>query len=129
MRIESKSEKTLQNQSCAKISNADVFSPFMMSGFVSLTDKGSKVPVFELRDTAASQSLILEGVLPLSDKSSVHLEILVTGFGVKYEGVPLHTNFLETPLVKGKVVVGVRKQFPVEGVSFILGNDLAEGKV
>lgn len=50
-------------------------------------------------------------------------------FGMQYEGVPLHTIHLDTALVKGEVVVGVRKQFPVEGVSFILGNDLAEGKV
>lgn len=76
-----------------------------------------------LRDTAASQSLILEGVLLLSNESSIHLDVLVRGFGMQYEAI-----YLDTTLVKGKVMVGVRKEFPIEGVS-ILSNDLAERKV
>jgi len=46
-----------------------------------------------------------------------------------FVGVPLHAIHLDSDLVKGRVVVGVRSQFPIEGVSFILGNDLAGGKV
>ena len=44
-------------------------------------------------------------------------------------GSPLHTVHLESDLVSGPVVVGVRPCFPIEGVSFLLGNDLAGGKV
>lgn len=47
------------------------FSPFVMRGFVSMEDGDSNVPVTILRDTAASQSFILEDVLPFSAESSV----------------------------------------------------------
>lgn len=46
----------------------EVYAPFLMKGFVSLTDAGPKVPVAILSDSAASQSAILEGVLPLLDE-------------------------------------------------------------
>lgn len=48
---------------------------------------------------------------------------------MQYEGVPLHKISLNSAPVKGEVVGRVRKHFPVEGVSFILANDLVEGKV
>lgn len=57
--------------------NLKVYSPFLMKGFVSLTDVGPKVPVTLLRDSAASQSVLLEGVLPLSDESSANASALV----------------------------------------------------
>ncbi len=100
-----------------------------MKGFISLTETGPKVPITILRDSAASQSVILEGVLPLTDMSSVNSEALVCGFGMKFVGVPLHSIHLDCELVKGCVVVGVRPQLPLDGVSLLLGNDVAGGKV
>lgn len=88
-----------------------------------------KVPVRILRDTAASQSFILEGVLPFSDESSVGSDIPVVGFGMKDIGVPLHKIFVESDLVSAEVTVGVHPGFPIKGVSFLMGNDLAGGKV
>ena len=107
----------------------DVFLPFVMKGAVSLTAGGLKVPVVILRDSAASQSVILSGVLPLSEKSSTDSAALVRGFGMQFVGIPLHTIHLDSELVTGPVIVGVSDEFPVGGVSFILGNDLAGGKV
>ncbi|XP_060949305.1 uncharacterized protein LOC133026426 [Limanda limanda] len=107
----------------------DVFLPFVMKGAVSLTAGGPKVPVVILRDSAASQSVILSGVLPLSEKSSTDSAALVRGFGMQFVGIPLHTIHLDSELVTGPVIVGVSDEFPVGGVSFILGNDLAGGKV
>ena len=43
--------------------------------------------------------------------------------------VPLHTVDLQSGLVSGKVNLGIRKSLPMEGVSLILGNDLAGAKV
>lgn len=43
--------------------------------------------------------------------------------------MPLHTVNLESELVSGRVAVGMRPRFPINGVSLILGNDLAGGKV
>ena len=43
--------------------------------------------------------------------------------------VPLHHIHLQSDLVSGPVVVGVRPSLPVNGVSLILSNNLAGGKV
>ena len=106
-----------------------VFAPFVMEGFVSMEGIDKKVPVKILRDTAASQSFILEDVLPFSVNTSMGSDVPVMGFGMENLGVPLHTISLESELVTGCVAVGIRPQFPIKGVSMILGNDLAGGKV
>ena len=43
--------------------------------------------------------------------------------------VPLHKVNLVSNLVTGSVVVGTRPTLPIKGVSLLLGNDLAGGKV
>lgn len=103
------------------------FAPFIMDGLVSLPGNGPKVPVKMLRDTA--QSFILEGVLPFSNDSAVGSDIPVLGFGMKDIGVPLHKILEESDLVSGEVAMGVRPGFLIKGVSFLMGNDLARGKV
>ena len=40
--------------------------PFVSEGYVSLTENGEAVPIGILRDTGATQSLLVEGILPLS---------------------------------------------------------------
>lgn len=82
-----------------------------------------------LRDTAASQSFILEGVLPFSNDSAVGSDIPVLGFGMKDIGVPSHKILEESDLVSGEVPVGARPGFLIKGVSFLMGNELARGKV
>ena len=96
-----------------------------MSGFVSLTDTGPKVPVTILRDSAASHSVLLEGVLLLSEQSSVN----TCGFGMQWAGVPVRSIHLNCDLVKRCIVVGVSPQFPLDGVARILGNHPAGCKV
>lgn len=88
------------------------------------SDVGPKVPVTILRDSAASQS-----VLPVSEESSVNAHALVCGFGMQWVGVPLHFIHFDCDLAKCCVAVGVSPKVPVEGIAFILGNDLAGGKV
>ncbi len=41
----------------------------------------------------------------------------------------LHVIHLESDLVSGPVTVGLQATLPVEGVSFVIGNDLAGGQV
>lgn len=105
------------------------FAPFVMDGVVSLPGNSLKVPVKMLRDTAASQSFILEGVLPLSDESAVGSYVPVLGLSMENMGVLLHKILIESDLVSGEVAVGVRSGFPFQGVAFLMGNDLAGGKV
>lgn len=104
------------------------FAPFVMDGVVSLPGDSLKVPVKMLRDTAASQSFIL-GVLPLSDESVVGSDVPVLGLSMENIGVPLHKILVEPDLVSGEVTVVVCPGFLVQGVAFLMGEDLACGKV
>ena len=85
---------------------------------VSLPDGRCIVLVRILRDTGAAQSYMLSGVLPLSDNTSTGIHVLVREF-------EMSLSLFKT----GEVVVGVRQSLPVPGISLILGNDLAGGKV
>jgi hypothetical protein len=108
----------------------DEYLPFISEGFVSLEgDNATLQPVKILRDTGASQSLLLEGILPLSEKSSAGASVLVQGVELGFVDVPLHVVNLKSDIVTGRVTIGVRPCLPVEGISLILGNDLAKGKV
>jgi len=102
------------------------FQPFVYEGFVSLVGhEGMVKPIKILRDTASLQSLILEGVLPLSEDSSEHADVLLRGVELGVSRAPLHKIHLQSDFVTGPVVVGVRSAFPMEGISMLLGNDLA----
>ena len=68
-------------------------------------------------------------VLPFSGESSVGSSVPVVGFWLEDMVVPLHTVSLKSELVSCRVIVGLRPCFPVAGVSVILGNDLAGGRV
>ena len=105
------------------------FLPFVSEGFVSLNESCSPVPIRILRDTGASQSLLLASVLPFSDESATGDINLVQGIEGRIVSVPLHSLYLKSDLVTGQVKVGLRSSLPVKGVSLLLGNDLAGGKV
>lgn len=51
------------------------------------------------------------------------------GIGMNFLTVPLHRIYVKTQLVSGFFLGAVGSSFPMEGVDFILGNDLAGGKV
>ena len=106
------------------------FLPFVSEGFVSLSETStSPVPIRILRDTGASQSLLLEDTLPFCDESATGDFNLIQGIEGRIMSVPLHSVFLKSDFVTGQVRVGLRSSLPVKGVSLLLGNDLAGGKV
>jgi hypothetical protein len=107
------------------------FEPFIHDGFVSLTgDFSTATPIKVLRDTGASQSLLLADTLSFSDDSYSGANVLVKGVtSSEYKSVPLHNVHLLSQLVSGPVRVGVEKSLPFKGIHFLLGNDLAGGKV
>ena len=109
----------------------DVFEPFIHEGSVSLSsDMSDSKQIKILRDTGASQSLLLSNTLLFSEKSSVGASVLIRGINCsEYSPVPLHTVYLKSSLVTGPVKVGIQPSLPFEGVHFILGNDLAGDKV
>ena len=104
------------------------YNPFISKGFVSLSEDGKKIPIDILRDTGATQSLLVDGVLPLSDSTATGT-VQIQGIELRVVKAPLHVIYLNSNLVKGTVTVGIRPTLPVKGVSLILGNDLAGSKV
>ena len=103
---------------------------FLSKGEVSVV--GSELvsrPVTILRDTGASQSLMLSSVLSFPDDCCVNTMALVQGIDGNYISVPLYRINLKSELVTGEVTVGVVPSLPIEGVTFLLGNDLAGSRV
>ena len=108
----------------------EVYEPFLSEGTISLLhDKSITKPIRILRDTGASQSLILAETIPLSEKSHSGKSVLIQGVECGLVTVPLHQVNLKSDLVSGTVTVGARPSLPIEGVHLILGNDLAGDKV
>ncbi|KAK3084264.1 hypothetical protein FSP39_010811 [Pinctada imbricata] len=150
-----KKKKELKSQACASVRNdrkaldsicsdtpeiqgsksssddfvEDHYKPFLSQGFVSLSDSSEALPVQILRDTGAAQTLLLEGSLPLSEHTFTGRSVLLQGVELGVIDVPLHKIYLKSDLITGPVIVGVRPTLPVQGVSLLLGNDLAGGKV
>ena len=108
----------------------EIYEPFLSEGFVSLSgDTCDPTPIKILRDTGASQSLILADTLPFSEKSSSGLSVLIQGVESEDINVPLHNVHLSSDVVTGPVAVGIRPFLPFKGVHLLLGNDLAGEKV
>ena len=103
--------------------------PFIPHGCVLFLDALSRKLVTTLRDTGALQSLILNGILRFSSQSATSMTMLLHGMELGAFQVPFHKICLWSPLLDGSVVVGVQYSLPVQGIDFILGNDLAGGKV
>lgn len=59
------------------------YTPFLMEGVVSIcSDPSVQQPITVLRDTGAAQSLVLENLLPLSEKSSLGCSVLLQGIEI-----------------------------------------------
>ena len=108
----------------------EIYEPFLSEGFVSLNcDFAQSTPITILRDTGASQSLILADTLPFSEKTSSGTSVLIQGVECGFVNVPLHNIYLSSDLISGPVAVGIRPSLPFKGVHLLLGNDLAGDKV
>ena len=106
------------------------YKPFISEGVVSLVgDENSSQKVKILRDTGATQSLMLDSVLPLTENSFTGANVLISAVEMGVLEVPLHEVNIKSSLINGNIVIGMRPSLPVEGISLILGNDLAGEKV
>ena len=111
-------------------STMEIFEPFMLNGFVSLSgDNCPPTPIKILRDTGASQSLILADILSFSEKTSSGTSVLIQGVECGTVNIPLYHVNLSSDLVTGLVVIGITPSLPFKGVHLLLGNDLAGDKV
>ena len=108
----------------------ETYEPFLSDGFVSLNSDFAQFTLITiLRDTGASQSLIMAGTLPFSEETSSRTSVLIQGVECGFVNVPLHNIYLSSDYVKGTVAVGIRQTLPFKGVHLLLGNDLAGDKV
>ena len=134
LRLKPQSSIQDENPISAKTSETDsvmdIYEPFLSDCFVSLnSDSAQSTPIKILRDTGASQSLILADTLPFSEKTSSGTSVLIQGVECGFVNVPLHNIYLSSDLVTGLVAVGIRPSLPFKGVHLLLGNDLAGDKV
>ena len=111
----------------------EMFEPFIQNGFVSLSDDFSEAkPIRILRDTGSAQSILLQSTLPLSDSTYSGDNVLLKGVDTSlgcYPSTPLHQVYISSSHVNGPVTVGITSSLPIDGIDFLLGNDLAGGKV
>ncbi|KAL2102623.1 hypothetical protein ACEWY4_001791 [Coilia grayii] len=104
---------------------AEVYKAFTSQATIAHSESEPEVSVTVLRDTGAAQSLLLSGLISLTDETSLNASVLLKGLGGEYGAVPLHKIFLRSNLVNGYVTVGVVPSLPIDGVGLLLGNDLA----
>lgn len=99
------------------------FEPLILEGFVSVTgDPKYQQPVNMLRDTGGSQSIIREGILPLSDESSCHSSTIIQGVGMRFIPAPLHRVHNRPSLINGFFKVVVLFPLPTLGKSSLWPN-------
>ena len=73
----------------------EIYEPFLSDGFVSLkSDFAQSTPITILRDTGASQSLILADTLPFSEMTSSGTSGLVQGVECGFVNVPQHNKLV-----------------------------------
>ena len=106
------------------------FDPFVFDGEVSVSQHAAKrTAVRMLRDTGAQQSVILAGVLPLNGETECGASAIIRGVEMGYISAPLHKLYVRSDLMSGYFKVAVRDELPIDGISFVMGNDIAGGKV
>ena len=89
---------------------------------------GGPVEVSILRDTGASQSLLLRNKLPKGIIEAARETVLIEGIGGRRLKIPLCTVTLKSQWKNGPIQVGVVDKLPMKGISLILGNEVESKK-
>ena len=85
---------------------------------------GGPVKVSILRDTGASQSLLLRNKLPKGLIEATRETVMIEGIGRKRVKIPLCKIILKSQWKNGPIKVGVVEKLPMKGISLILGNEI-----
>ena len=89
---------------------------------------GGPVEVSILRDTGASQSLLLRSKLPKGVIEATRETVMIEGIGGKRVKIPLCKITLKSQWKNGPMKVGVVDKLPMKGISLILGNEVRTKK-
>ena len=60
-----------------------------------------------LRNNGATQSLMLDSVLPLTENSFTGANVLISGVEMGILKVPLHEVNIKSSLINGNIVIGI----------------------
>ena len=125
--VKNNSGKSESLKKCVKIDKN--YLPFISNGSLAQADGSSKLPIVILRDTGASQTLVLAGAMSGLNGTETNESVLVKGLESEYRNVPLHRVMLESNIVNDIVLVGVTPTLPTDGITILPGNDIAGGVV
>ena len=89
---------------------------------------GGPVEVSILRDTGASQSLLLRNKLPKGVIEATRETVMIEGIGRKRVKILLCKITLKSQWKNGPIQVGVVDKLPMKGISLILGNEVKTKK-
>ena len=89
---------------------------------------GGPVEVSILRDTGASQSLLLQNKLPKGVIEATRETVMIEGISGKRVKIPLFKISLKSQWKNGPIQVGVVDKLPMKGISLILGNEVKTKK-
>ncbi|XP_071490828.1 uncharacterized protein [Diadema antillarum] len=123
-------EHTDQSEStntCSSGSVDEKYKDFISKGTVTIAE--FRVSVVILRDTGATQSLMVGDVKSMPMDCNTGRKVLIHDVNGGTQAVPLFRVKLDSGLISGEVIVGIVPFLPMDGVSFLLGNDLAGGRV
>lgn len=73
--------------------------------------------------------MILAAALPCTDQSACNYGSVLCGVEMGYIPRPMHRVHAELKLITGFFPVAVCPALPIEGMAFLMGNDIAGGKV
>ena len=82
-----------------------------------------------LRDTGSIQTLMIGDPKSLPSESNTGKSVSICDVNGGARSVPLYKVNLRSDVVSGEVIVGVVSSLPMKGISFLLGNDVAGGRV
>ena len=92
------------------------FSSFITEAELSIPENPTSVKkITVLRDTGASQSLLLRDSMDNSSRTDTGNVSIIQGVGSNPYLIPLHRFHLNHHLVKGEVILGVIDKIPVPG--------------
>lgn len=82
-----------------------------------------------LRDTGGSQTFALASAVPFGPESACETSTVVSSIENGCVPASLYWIHVKSKLISGLFPVAVLPCFPIDGIDFILGNDIAGGKV
>ena len=103
------------------------YRPWTKKGMIS-GPHGGPVEVSILRDTGASQSLLLRNKLPKGVIEATRETVMIEGIGGKRVKILLCKITLKSQWKNGPIQVGVVDKLPMKGISLILGNEVKTKK-